>query len=101
MRRPHQPARTNVDRLLTLIERTGFKCLEPHARLCAAEVARLEGNETTAAHELHLAHEQFLQTGARGWATRVTTRAGVLAAQRSPRKSPENQIGDAQAPKTG
>ena len=66
-------ARTQVDRLLTLIEHAGFKCHEPHARLCAAEIARLEGNETTAAHELRRAHDQFLQTGARGWATRVTT----------------------------
>jgi class 3 adenylate cyclase/DNA-binding winged helix-turn-helix (wHTH) protein len=66
-------ARTHIGRLLILIERTGFMCQEPHVRLCAADVARLEGDETTAANEVRRAHEQFLRTGARGWAARVTT----------------------------
>jgi class 3 adenylate cyclase/tetratricopeptide (TPR) repeat protein len=63
-------ARTHIDRLLILIQRTGFILQEPHVRLCAADAARLEGDETTAAHEVRRAHEQFLRIGARGWAAR-------------------------------
>jgi len=71
---PDVPAvRSQIDRLLALIERTGFRIFEPHAHVCAAELARLVGDEAVAAHELSRAHELFLQIGARGWAGRIAS----------------------------
>ena len=52
---------------LTLAERTAFASYEPQIHLRLAELARVTGDEATAAEELDLAYRQFSAIGADGW----------------------------------